>query len=101
MSSTPVPQPKPPAPRILGPNGVQQQDTCQNCKFWIVRADDPQKITRCCASQPMLFTVQMPQVKKTETSTEIVGMMTQVTSDFPPAAPWWSCGSWKQKLFLR
>ena len=51
-------------PRVLGPNGLQLPDTCQSCKFWIVRADDPQHVTRCSAGAPQLFTVQVPKVQE-------------------------------------
>ncbi len=98
--SMPVPaDARPPMPRVLGPKGLQLPDTCQNCKFWVLRADDPQGITRCSAEPPKLFTVQVPQVLR-KTEKRGVGMQTQVTSDFPPAPPWWSCGKFQKKLVL-
>ena len=107
-------RPKPQMPRVLGPKSLQLRDTCGNCKFWIVRGDDGNPggpITRCSANPPTLFTVPVPQVQQVEvedptqstgkrTETRVVGMQTQITSDYPPAPPWWSCGRFTAKLVL-
>jgi hypothetical protein len=98
----PAPRPGNAGPRILGPNGIQLPDICQNCKFWIIRADDPQAITRCSGDTPKMITHQVPRmVKDPDTGEEkIVGMQLQIMSDFPPAPPWWSCGKFHRKLLV-